>query len=121
MDIKSLLATTKPALEFMYDSLLTVKRNESYVKPNGADGQRYVTVIEAVPCRFSKSESDLSNTSTVQEANMIDYKLKIFTSSSHDIKAGDELFRDGVRIGYAKEPYAYTNHQELFVEIEGEA
>lgn len=124
MDVRSIFAKATKAVESMYDKRAEVKRYVDYVKPNGADGQRWEVVHEDVPCRLSSTT--LNNTAQ-GEANVIQYDVKLFLSADFEVLAGDvisvfdpessrvELFES------AKEPFIYVSHQEVLLVRKGYA
>lgn len=121
MNIRAIMAKATAAVEFMYDKTAEIKRHESYVKPNEADGTRYVTAHTDVPCRTSNP--NLNN--TVQgDANVINHDAKLFLSSGFKMLAGDEVVVstvvdgevvDSIEYESAKEPLVYVSHQEVLL------
>ncbi|WP_342505626.1 hypothetical protein [Sporosarcina sp. FSL K6-2383] len=118
MNIREIMAKATAATEFMYDKTAEIKRYEDYVKPGGADGHRWVTVHADVPCRLS---STTLNNATQGDANVIQYDVKLFLSSDHDVLAGDVVIVDGVEYESAKEPFVYVSHQEVLLVFKGYA
>lgn len=127
MNIQAILAKATTAVEFMYDKQADIKRQMPITKESGADGMDWVPVHVDVPCRTSNSS--LNNTSQ-EEANVIQYDVKLFLSSKHEIKAGDvvivKTLQDGEVIKTeefesAKEPFVYVSHQEVLLRIKGYA
>ena len=118
MDIQRIMAQSTAAVEFMYDKTAVIKRYEEYKKPNGADGMDWVIKHQNVPCRLSSTT--LNNTSQ-GEANVIQYDMKIFLSSSYDVLAGDIVIVDGIKFESAKEPFRYVSHQEVLLMRKGYA
>lgn len=118
MDVRSIFAKATKAVEFMYDKTAEIKRYVDYVKPNGADGQRWEVVHSDVPCRLS---SVTLNNTTQGEANVIQYDVKLFLSVDFEVLAGDEIIIDGMKFESAKEPFVYVSHQEVFLNRKGYA
>lgn len=118
MDIRAIMAKATKATESMYDKSAKVERYEAYVKPSGADGMRWVVVHSALPCRVSSTT--LNNTSQ-GTTNVIQYDVKLFTSSANEILAGDVVTVDGVKCDSAKEPFVYVSHQEVLLIFKGDA
>lgn len=112
MGIKSIMAKATSAVEFMYDKEAEIQRYVDYIKENGADGQRWEIVHDDVPCR--KSSINLSNTNQ-DDANLIEYDMKLFLSSEIDVLAGDRVIVNGVKYESAKEPFVYISHQEVLL------
>lgn len=124
MDVRSIFSKATKAVEFMYDKTAEIKRYVDYVKPNGADGQRWEVIHTDVPCRLS---SVTLNNTTQGEANVIEYDVKLFLSADIEVLAGDvisvlnpessriELFES------AKEPFVYVSHQEVLLKRKGYA
>ena len=118
MTIRNIMAKATAAVEFMYDKTATIERYESYVKPNGADGMRWVAVHPDVPCRLSSVKLD----NTVQnEANVIKYDEKMFLSSDFGVLAGDVVTVNGMKYESAKKPFVYVSHQEVLLTFKGYA
>lgn len=127
MNIQSLLAKATSAVELMYDKEAIVKRQLPIVKENGADGMDWFPIHENVPCRLSNSS--LNNTSQ-EEANVIQYDVKLFLSSKYDVKAGDIVIVNTVKDGAvikseefesARAPFVYVSHQEVLLRVKGYA
>lgn len=122
MNIQKILAKATAATEFMYDKKATIMREIDTIKPNGADGKEWVPVHVDVPCRASSVT--LNNTSQ-DAANTIRYDVKLFLSSSVEVRAGDivevhTLNAEGQKTGStlyesAKEPFRYVSHQEVLL------
>ncbi len=127
MSIRAIMAKATAAVEFMYDKNAEIKRYVEYVKPSGADGQRWETVHSDVPCRLSSIKLD----NTVRgDANAIQYDTKLFLSSDFKVLAGDEVYvstlvdgvlTDTVKYESAKEPFVYVSHQEVLLIRKGYA
>lgn len=112
MNIRDIMAKATAAIEFMYDKTAEIQRHETYTKPTGADGQRWVVKHADVPCRLSSIRLD----NTVQsDANAIQYDVKLFLSSDYDVLAGDRVTVNGVKYESAKEPFVYVSHQEVLL------
>lgn len=118
MNIREIMAKATAATEFMYDKSAEIKRFVDYVKPGGADGQRWETVHAGVPCRLSSNKLD---NATQGDANVIQYDTKLFLSSDFKMLAGDEVYVDGVKYESAKEPFVYVSHQEVLLIRKGYA
>lgn len=118
MDIRKIMAKATAAVEVMYDKTAEIKRYVEYVKPSGADGQRWETIYSNVPCRLS---STTLNNAVQGDANVIQYDVKLFLSSDFAILAGDEVYVDGVKYESAKDPFVYVSHQEVLLIRKGYA
>ncbi|MEK4403446.1 hypothetical protein MKZ26_03245 [Sporosarcina sp. FSL K6-6792] len=118
MNIRNIMAKATAAVEFMYDKTATIERFEEYVKPNGADGTRWVTVHADLPCRLSSSTL---NNALQGDANVIQYDVKLFLSSGFKVLAGDVVTVDGMKYESAKEPFVYVSHQEVLLIRKGYA
>lgn len=118
MGISDLMAKAKASVEFMYDKTAEIKRYVGYVKPNNADGMRWETVHSNVPCRLSSTK--LNNT-VQDEANVIQYDVKLFMASAILVLAGDVFIVDSVKYESAKEPFVYVSHQEVLLIRKGYA
>lgn len=128
MNIQSILAKATAAVEFMYDKTATIERQAPIKKENGADGMDWVPIHINVPCRISNSS--LNNTTQEQEANIIQYDVKLFLSSQYEVKAGDVVTVHTLENGSiikseefesAKEPFVYVSHQEVLLRRKGYA
>lgn len=118
MDITSIMAKATAAVEFMYDKKALIKRHVPIVKVNGADGMEWKSVHGDVPCRISSLKLD--NTEQ-KEANEIEYDVKMFLSSSLEVKAGDQVIINGEKYESAKKPFVYVSHQEVLLRFKGYA
>jgi hypothetical protein len=121
MNIRDLMAKATTAFEFMYDKHATIKRHESIVKPNGADGMDWVTKHTDVPCRLSSTGISSLNNTNQGDANIIQYDVMLFLSSDVEVLAGDEVIVDGIKYDSAKEPFVYVSHQEVLLLRKGYA
>lgn len=118
MNISAILAKATAAVEFMYDKKAVIKRHLPITKESGADGMDWLPVYEDVPCRISNPA--LNNTDQ-EEANVIRYDVKLFLSSSYEVRAGDIVIVNGEKFESAKEPFKYVSHQEVLLLRKGYA
>ncbi|UAW07806.1 hypothetical protein PVJ1_00072 [Psychrobacillus phage PVJ1] len=112
------MAKATAAVEFMYDKTATIKRYEEYEKSSGATGMDWVDKHVDVPCRLS---STTLNTASQDDANVIQYDVKMFLSSSYEVLAGDVIIVDEMKYESAKEPFRYVSHQEVLLIRKGYA
>lgn len=112
---RDIFLKAKPAVERLYDRTATIQRYEPYQKPNGADGMRWATKHENVPCRLSSVGMQTLNNTAQDDVNSIQYDVKVFLSSDINVQAGDVFVIDGVRYESAKEPFVYVTHQEVLL------
>ena len=112
MNFNDLLRTARPSIELTYTSRLTVLTAVSYIKPNGADGTRWVEETTNVLCRLSRDKR--VNTSQT-EGNLNTNQHLLFCAPEISIPAGSRLMIDGEKYERTQEPMVYPSHQEVTV------
>lgn len=121
MPIRDLMAKATKAVEFMYDQTATIMRYVEVAKPNGADGMEWTEKHVDVPCRLSTVGMQTMNNTSQDDANVIQYDVKLFLSRKFDLMPGDVFTIDGVEYESAKEPFVYVSHQEVLLKRKGYA
>lgn len=82
-----------------------------------------ITVYEALPCRISFRNNNMSmnNSRTSETAAQAIQKIKLFTSPDANIPKGSKIVvtQCGRRVAYKSsgEPMMYNTHQEIVMEI----
>lgn len=121
MSIRNIMASAKSAIEFMYDKRAIIKRHESVVKENGADGMAWVIKHENVPGRLSTIGVQSLKNAVLENVNKVEYEVKWFMSKETEILAGDEFTIDSVTYLTSREPFVYSSHQEVLLVRKGYA
>jgi hypothetical protein len=121
LSIQNIMTKAKAAVEYMYDKTATIKRYQEVTKTSGADGMDWVVIHQDVPGRLSTiGVQSLKNTS-LDEVNKIEYELKFLMSNEYKVLAGDEFTIAGITYLTSREPFVYTNHQEILLVRKGYA
>ena len=110
-----------------YFHSMTVLRIQDIENEWGSTKQEYTPVesLMLIPCAFSQSSRNSKNTKRTESENVIKYNPKIFCDPELNILAGDriEIVFNTRKIGEftTSEPYFYSTHQEITLELLGDA
>lgn len=110
-----------------YFHKMTVNRIQDIEDEWGGTKQGYSPVepLILIPCAFSQSSRNSKNTKRTESENVIKYSPKIFCDPTLNILAGDriEIMFNTRKIGEftTSEPYLYSTHQEITLELIGDA
>lgn len=115
------------SIESTYFHKMNISRLQDNVDEWGGTNQKYepIPIMQLLPCAFSQSARNSTNTVRTESVNVVSYNPKIFCSLNLDIRAGDriEIIFNSRSLGEftASEPYLYPTHQEIPLMKVGEA
>ena len=115
MQLSSVRAQGKKAIESLYEHNCTISRNEKHKDPITKQ-TKYVLVEKHtnIPCKVSKK--GLSSNNQTDTVNSISHEIKLFISPDVEILQGDEITVN--QLGFISQytsgdPFRYSTHQEI--------
>ena len=111
-------------IEKLYEDLATISRHVKAKKLSGETKLERQVVYNDVPCRLSQKA--LSAGYQTEAANEIAYETKLFIQPELEIKPGDIVAINRLRLGpmseyTAGESFLYGSHQEVILTQEAKA
>lgn len=105
----------RKAIELFYDAKCIIYTSESFLKENGATGERKKVLCEDEPCKVSYDKLD--NTAQTDTSNNINQQVRLLISPDIDIPEGSliTVTWNGTVMTYRNSgtPARYHSHQEI--------